>query len=85
MDVSEIKPIATSEEMTPTIRAEKNGKLRVTYKNWDDYKVVAFGHRLWGDFIGDPDLGRGSPIGDLDVWGGPQKDSWMEGGLIDDP
>jgi hypothetical protein len=86
MEISEIKPIATSEKITPMISAEKNGKLRVTYPGWDDHKSVPFGHRLRGDFIGDPDLGRGSPIGDPDVLGRASgRKSSMGGCLIDDP
>jgi hypothetical protein len=69
MEISEIAPILRADKITVTISAEKNGKLRVIYQDWDEYKSVPFGHRLWGDFIGDPDLGRGSPIGDPDVLG----------------
>jgi len=59
MEIAEIAPIARADKLTLTVSAEKNGKQRVTYPGWDDYKSVPFGHRLWGHFIDDPNLGRG--------------------------
>jgi hypothetical protein len=61
MEIAEIAPLLRADKITVTILAERNGKLRVTYPGWGDYKRVPFGHRVWGDFIGDPDLGGGPP------------------------
>jgi hypothetical protein len=86
MEISEIAPILRTDKITVTISAEKNGEIHVTYADREDAKDVSFGRRLWADFIDDPDLGRGSPIGDPEwVWGVSQKDSLDGGGLIGDP
>jgi hypothetical protein len=61
MEIAEIAPILRADKITVTISAEKNGKLRVISQGWDYHKSVPFGHRLWADFIDDPDLGRGLP------------------------
>ena len=45
MEIAEIAPIARADKLTLTVSAEKNGKQRVTYPGWDDYKSVPFGHR----------------------------------------
>ena len=43
MDISEIAPILTAEKIRPTISAEKNGKLRVTYQDGTITRVCLSG------------------------------------------
>ena len=43
MEISEIAPILRADNVTLTISAEKNGKLRVTYQGWDTTRVCLSG------------------------------------------
>jgi hypothetical protein len=45
MEISEIAPILRADKITPTISAEKNGKIRVTYTRGNGSETVLDLHR----------------------------------------
>ena len=47
----QIDPLFRADTVSPTFTAEKDGRVKVTYRGWDDHKVVPPGHAFevrWG-------------------------------------